>query len=234
MTSEKQLIAFLSDYPQKSFDKEELILPIGKQVTSLFYLHQGYVQQYSTSSKGREFVHNIYKPLSIFPLHLALNKENCLFYFRTLTAAKLTKVPVSDITQFLEKDPALLMYLVKHLALGLNQLIYRFEALVFGVAEQKVAAALCLLGQRFGEPLKKNQSAGHSSGSQPQLIQAFPITHQFLAHMTALTRETVSTEMSKLKKAKIIDYQQQAITILQPQQLKAMSLLADLPDLSND
>lgn len=227
MPADKLLKKYLANFPQKTFDKNDLLVPIDQQLNNLFYLKTGYVNQYSVSGDGQEFVHNIYRPGAIFPLHLALNQLKTSFFFQALSEVRVSVIPVSEVTAFLQKNPAMLLALTKRLASGLNQLIYRFESLAVGIAQQKIASALYLLAKRFGTPAKGDlEKTGLGSSRQaPLIINAFPITHQFLANMTSLTRETVSAEMIKLKKLKIIDYQNKVITILSPEKLKELSSL---------
>jgi len=227
MPADRLLKEYLANFPQKSFGKDAFLVPIDQKLNHLFYLKTGYVNQYSVSGSGQEFIHNIYKPGSIFPLHLALNQLKTPFFFQALSKVEASVIPVDEITDFLQKNPNMLLALTKRLASGLNQLIYRFESLAVGVAQQKIAAALYLLAKRFGSSAKGNleKSSLKSLQKAPLIINAFPITHQFLANMTSLTRETVSAEMIKFKELKIIDYQSKVITILSPEKLKELSSL---------
>jgi CRP-like cAMP-binding protein len=54
-----------------------------------------------------------------------------------------------------------------------------------------------------------------------------PLSHQDLAHLNGLTRETTSLLMKELADKKIIDYKQKTITVLDIEKLKEESLIFD-------
>jgi len=52
------------------------------------------------------------------------------------------------------------------------------------------------------------------------------LTHRQIAAMTGLTRETVSTEMIKLKRTDVIYYEVGRVSILKPEELKRLSSIS--------
>ncbi len=226
----KTLEDYLVDFPKKKFEKGELLLDTDKKVGSIYLLLSGFVRHYTISAEAEEFTHNILKPHSLFPFHLALNQLPNPHYFEAITPVEVQMAPVEEVVSHLMKTPELSLALSKKLASGLNQLSFRSESLLFGTAQQKLAATLYLLGKRFGQvsSAKKSKSSSTSSSSLREdkiEINSFPITHQLLATMTGLTRETVSLEMMNLKKQKMIDYRRQNISILNLEDLKEISSL---------
>ncbi len=222
-----ELQDFLEGFPSKKFTKQELLLDIDQKLSHVLYLKKGYVRQYSVSADGDEFTHNIFRRKTIFPLNLALHHQENHYYFEGLSDGEIILVPLSDMLSFLKTHPDVLFDLTQRLAAGLNQLLYRLDSLVFGSAQQKIAAAVCLLAKRFGEKVNKvKQEDCPGFGSDKALIiTAFSVTHQHLAYLTGLTRETVSVEMMNLKQMGLIDYQSQKICILKPDELKEISSL---------
>jgi CRP-like cAMP-binding protein len=203
-------------------------LDLDEPLTHVIALEQGLIRQYSVSKNGDEFTHNIFRPGTIFPLNLIFHRQTNPYYFEALTAGQIRLVPAEQMIDFLQKHPKLLLALVKRMASGINQLIYRMESIVFGSAQQKIAAAIYLLARRFGQPIKEIELPKDCQKTLPLdalVITDFSVTHQHIAFLTALTRETVSVEMMNLKEMGVIDYQKQMICVLDPKKLKNISSL---------
>jgi CRP-like cAMP-binding protein len=133
------------------------------------------------------------------------------YTFETMTEAELIKAPVSEILKLINSEPTLARDLLFRITSGLNSMVGRMESLVFGSAQQKVAAAVLQNARRFGK--KTGQS----------IVISLPLTHQQLASLTGLTRETVSLEMAKFKKAAVLDYKGKTITIFNYNTLRDLS-----------
>lgn len=221
IVSLEQLNKFLVNTKSKILPKGEVLLELDEPVEQVVFLEEGYVRHYTFSVEGEEFTHNILKPHSLFPIHLALIEQTNPHYFETLTKVRVKIVESKQIINELIKEPELLLALTKKLAAGLNQTTFRVESLLFGDARQRVAAVLVLMGKRFG----RAKSRGSLPSKQQIVIDAFSITHQLLASITALTRETVSLEMMALKKEGLIDYQRQKVEILDIEKLREASSL---------
>jgi CRP-like cAMP-binding protein len=203
----------LKNSPKKQFAKGEFLLETDQEVNSIFLIIKGFVRHYTVSDQGIEFTHNILKPHSLFPFHLALNRLSNPHYFEALTEVEVRVASCDQVASFLQEKPEILLALTKKLASGLNQLTFRLESLQFGTAQQKLAAILYLMGKRFGK------------GEKEITLNTFSLTHQLLASMTGLTRETISLEMMSLKKQGLIDYRRQQVKINDMEKLREISSL---------
>lgn len=204
---ENLLKKFFEDYRTFVYKPGETIIQPGEKLTTIHYLEIGYVSQQIISENGEDFILNIFKPGSYFPISLVIQGLENEYFYESLTEVKVKKAPIKEVLLFLKNNPAAMEELLLRLSAGLNMLATRTEALVFGDAGRKVAATLYFTAQRFG----KNKDN--------KLIISFPLTHKRIATMTGITRETVSIEMSKLKKKKIIDYKGKQVSILDIKQL---------------
>ncbi len=218
---------FLKEFSVKKFTKQQLVIDIDQDLNYVVCLRSGYVRQYSVSPEGDEFTHNIFRRGSIFPLNLAFHHQVNRYYFESLTSGKMVLVPTDKMIAFLKENPTVLFNLTQRLAAGLNQLLYRLDSLVFGSAQQKIAASVYLLAKRFGQnmSLVKLEACPNTVSDEALIITDISVTHQQLAYLTGLTRETVSVEMMNLKQMGLIDYRSQKICILNPEKLKELSSL---------
>ena len=206
---------FFERYKSTAYTKKSLIIKPDQIIDSIFYIKSGYVKQSAIGPNGEEFIINIYKPGSFFAIAIALHRKESHYSFETLTDVVLTKAPTNEIIKLIKLGPDLAQDLLLRITSGLNSLVTRMESLVFGTASQKIAATLWQNAKRFGKIL----------ANKTVEIQ-LPLTHQQLANLAGLTRETVSIEMSKLKKKKILNYQGKTITILSTSQLKILAPLS--------
>src|SRR3972149_10233056 len=182
----QQLKTFFSQFSLLTFKTGEVIIRPDDEVRFVYFIETGYVSQQVVSENGEDFILNIYRPGSYFPMSLILHgiKNECSY--EALTKLAVRKAPVREVLQFMEKNPAVMQELLVRLASGLNSMASKTEALVFGTASRKVAATLYFTAQRFG---KLNGQA---------TIIDFPLTHKRIAAMTGITRETTRIEMMQL------------------------------------
>lgn len=206
-----QIENFFAHYKSIRLKRHQQVIKPDEVLESIYYIKSGYIKQSTISKTGEEFIVNIYRPGSFFAISLALHHKKSSYSFETISDAELIKAPVQDIIGLLDTQPIIARELLGRITSGLNSLVSRMESLVFGSANQKVAAVLVQNAQRFG---KKN---GNS------IIIELPLTHQQLASLTGLTRETVSIEMAKLKKIGVLNYKGKSITILNISALRSLS-----------
>src|SRR3972149_3719241 len=203
----QQLKTFFSQFSLLTFKTGEVIIRPDDEVRFVYFIETGYVSQQVVSENGEDFILNIYRPGSYFPMSLILHgiKNECSY--EALTKLAVRKAPVREVLQFMEKNPAVMQELLVRLASGLNSMASKTEALVFGTASRKVAATLYFTAQRFGKP-----ATGDKLNGQATIID-FPLTHKRIAAMTGITRETTSIEMAKLKKQGIVTYKGKQVKI---------------------
>lgn len=203
----QQLREFFSAHPLLTFKAGDVIIRPDDEIHFVYFVESGYVSQQVVSENGEDFILNIYRPGSYFPISLILHgvKNDCSY--EALTKIAVRKAPVREVLQFMGKNPAVMQELLVRLASGLNSMASKTEALVFGTASRKVAATLYFTAQRFGKP----DAAGKPNG-QATIID-FPLTHKRIAAMTGITRETASIEMAKLKKQGVLSYKGKQVKI---------------------
>jgi CRP-like cAMP-binding protein len=201
-TGQSLLKKFFDNYRSTGHKTGETIIQPGEKIEYIYFLESGYVSQQVISENGEDFILNIFRSGSYFPISLALQGIENEYFYESLTPITVKKAPIKNVLQFLKNNPAAMEELLLRLSSGLNMLANKTEALIFGDAGRKVAATLYFTAQRFGKANKL------------KTIIDFPLTHKRIAAMTGITRETASIEMSKLKKQGIVTYKGKQVTIL--------------------
>lgn len=210
----KKLELFFSQYKLIRYKKKDVIMRPDDSPQGVYFLKKGYVKFYSISQEGGELTLNIFKPGSYFSMLWAMGDIANIYIFEAMTDVEVLRAPKKDLMDFLKSEPEVLLELTKRVFVGLNGLLVRIEYLLFGDAYNKVASVLLMSAKRFG--VKNNGS---------DITIDLPLTHQEVANLASLTRETTSIQMKKLEKNNFIYYSGRKIVIKNIGKLKEESLI---------
>ena len=205
---------FFSKHKLLKYKKGEVITRAGEVPSGIFYLKKGYVRVYSFSKNGEELSLIIFKPGDIFPVSWAINKVTTSYFVEAMTEAFLWRVPRDQFLKFVKDKPDILFEISRRMLERFLGLMRRMEYMVFGNARAKVASILVICAERFG----KKSAGGHVE------IEV-PLTHNDIATLVGLSRETVSIEMGKLADKELISYRRKLISIANLAALRKESLL---------
>ncbi|MBX4201768.1 Crp/Fnr family transcriptional regulator [Candidatus Saccharibacteria bacterium] len=179
-------------------------------------LSEGYVKRYLIANDGSLGVQVLYGPGDYFPITLAfsaifdqtINESPETYYYEAITPVTIFTIEEAKLKDSAEKQPILYKDLLAISGKRLHSTLHGLENLTLANSYRRVAHELYNLGQRFGE--KK------STGTRVKL----QLTHQDIADILSLTRETVSTCMVQLRKKKLITADKSHITIKDMEKLK--------------
>lgn len=124
----------------------------------------------------------------------AINPTPIGYFVESMTAAELWRVPRELFLEFVRDKPEILFEVLKRMMERFLALMRRMEHLVFGNARSKVASILLICAERFGKKIGGN------------IVIDVPLTHNDIATLVGMTRETVSIEMKKLELKNMIGY----------------------------
>jgi len=218
MVSPNLIEDFFRRFPEHEVSAGEEVLGPVDTLNHIVYLQSGFVRSYVIYPDGRELTLNIFKPGSSFPIPTFLSGKPNLYYFDAITKATIRRAPSAEFKNHISGKTVILMDLLRRLSLGLEGFVLRTHFLLHSDSRQKVASAIYLLFRRFGSPLK----AGRYTIDLPQ-------THQDIANLSGVTRETASLEIGHLEKKKIISRARQITTILNLPELEKIAQITS-PD----
>lgn len=194
-TLSDKLEKFFSKYKILRYQKGSSIINAQDRPDGIYFVRSGFVKMGIIYEDGRELTLNIFKSGSYFPMLWAIGNILNRHYYQALKPTELHLAPKDDVLDLLNSNPKILMELTGRIILGLNGILTNMELILFGDAYHRVLAALYLCAKRFGE--KKGD----------EFIVINPsFTHQDIASLSGLTRETVSVSMMKAEKEKIVSY----------------------------
>ncbi len=198
----QQLLGFFGKFTEIKYGKKEYILRSEDEPQGVYFIKSGYVKQVFLDESGKSLILNIYKPGAYFPMMWALGGMKNHDFFEAMTAVTVYRAPKEKVVKWLRQHPELLFELTQRLAIGLGGLVYRLEDLFFAEARRRVAGVLVMAGKRFG----KKKTRG-------EVLIKLTLTHQEIADLAGLSRETTSLEMGKFAGEGLIRYQSRAIMI---------------------
>lgn len=191
-TVTEKIESFLQNYPHRHFSKGEYLITPEKDPAGIFVLQKGMVRVTSTSKNGIEVTLNIFKPTSFFPMQWVLNDSPNSYIYEALTDTDIVLVPKKEFKEYIEMNYDIAFDLLKRIYRGLDGYMKRMESLLSGDAFVRVVTTLLIHALRLRE---------HDVNSV-----TLHLTHAQIASESGLTRETVTREMKKMQKEKLIEY----------------------------
>lgn len=199
MSTAEQAKQFFQKYPQKHFDKGELLIFGDHNLPPVMYLEKGKVAQYDVSDSGDKLVLTTYKPGTFFPMAHAVNNLPNRYFFEAMDPVTARQCPPDQAVNFLREHPDVLFYLLQRLYRGMDGLLGRLGQLMSGTASDRLMFELGIEADRFGE-VKPTGVLVAVGASQ-------------LARQTGLARETVSRELQKCAQNGLIELTKNGILL---------------------
>lgn len=210
----KKLEKFFSKKKIINYKKGEIIIRSDDVPQGVYYVKKGYVSLYTIFEDGRQVTLNIFKRGSYFPMMWAISNIPNAYYFQAITETSLYRAPKDKVVNFLKRNPDALFDVTRRILIGLDGILIVLQYLVSGTAYQKIIATLTVLAKRFG---KKRQNGG--------ITIELALTHQDVANLCGITRETTSLAMKKLEKRGLISYDNHHVVVKSIVKLEKESLM---------
>lgn len=185
---------FYSQFRVRHYKQGEILIRADDDPQGIFCLTKGYVRQYTISKTGMELTLHILKPTSYFPMVWAINGTPNVYFFEALTPVEIGRAPRDQVVQFIKNKPNLIFALMGAMLEDYAESLTRIEHLVFSDAYRRVISILLYIAKHFGEPVDGKTVVKHR------------FTHQDIATLVGVARETASIEMVKLSKRKLVRY----------------------------
>ncbi len=191
-----------SRFVSREYDSGNTILFQGEAPRAACIVESGVVRAINISAQGEEQTITFHTPGEFFPTTWIFDKTpTSLYFYEAVTRSKICFMPRAELINSFQKTQKAQNLLIDHLATSHSAAMLRISALGQSKAREKIMLTLYYLCQRYGD------STGDS------VAISLNLTHQHLASLVGLTRETTATELNKLKRAKIVNYKNQRYTI---------------------
>ena len=175
----------------------------------------GYIKRYQILNDGSIGIQIIYGPGSVFPLtlvfktlfnqHIYHGQE--VFYYEAMIDSEIYSIDYMTLADEVRRNPQIYANLLEESGKHLDSCVQRLENATLRSAYNQLAHQLAYFAQKFGKP--------HIDG----IIIDVPLTHQDLASVLNVTRETVSMAMTQLKKNGFIKSIKGKVVVANPKKL---------------
>ncbi len=189
----EKLDDFFAKHKLLSYRKDEMIIREDAEPSGVYYLISGFVRLGSVFADGGELTLNIFKPGSFFPMIWAIGETKNSFFCQAMSPVKVYKTPRTEVIKFVKENQDVLFDLTKRILIGMDRLIVDIQYMLFGNSYNRIAAAILLSAKRFGEEREGRQ-----------IMIDLELTHQDIANLAGVTRETASIAIEHLKKKYVI------------------------------
>ena len=188
------LDALLVNAKVRHYPKGQIILYEGENPTDAFVVKDGAVKIYDIDEDGNEKILHIIRANGLFPIIFLFgtSRQTSTFY-TTVADSELYVFSRADFEARLASDPALVLYCLRWFADEVQEMLRRMSSLEKTSTRSKLMATLGYLSRQHTDPPK----AGWKR------VQ-FPISHQLLADMIGVTRESTTMVMKDLQKEKVV------------------------------
>lgn len=188
---------------KRTFKKHSILLYQGEAPRAAYALLSGVVKVYSINSAGEEQIAAFEANKDIFPMPWIFHKSSTtLYYYEALTDCEVLTVPREQLHKALESNTKLLTSVLDYFTVTYTSMLLRVTALEQSRAREKIMFTLYYLLSRYGRQIK------------PGIYRVeLALTHGTIASLVGLTRETTTTELSRLRRQKVVSYTAHDYTI---------------------
>jgi CRP-like cAMP-binding protein len=199
----ESLAKVLGNARRKQVLKNQVLLYQGDVSPDVMVIKSGIVKVHDIDAQGNEKILHLLKNPAVFPLAFFTGGDSpTRWYYTALTDCEIYTMPKTKLRELLAHDPELSVYLMNWFSREVHEILTRLSSLSKTLARDKVIAAL-----RF---LAVLHSVERRSGWKRV---TFPVSHQLLADMTGITRESATLTLKELQAEQTI--RNPRITILE-------------------
>jgi CRP-like cAMP-binding protein len=194
----KEVDKLFQDGHPKVYPKNQLIHYSGDPLTYIYLVREGYIKAYTILDSGDTRTILILGPGDIFPLSFSesMDWENyqIQYFYQTLSEVKLQALPTEVLKAHVDGDSKMMGTYMAYLAASNEAIMAQLEVMKNKKAIDKVGMLLPYLVSIAGKEIK------------PGIFQLqLKLSHQELADLSGVTRETTTTLIKQLEKEGVLD-----------------------------
>ena len=195
----------LNSYTLRKFKKGQTLLFQGEVPRYAYVVKTGTVKTYNISPLGEEQLVSLSSEYDILPEAWFLGEASVAYYFyEAFTDCTVYAIPREELIKKVSASPEFTSYLLQRFMRLYVGASVHINALEQPRSRDKLIHLLHYLLMRFGQPSTKDAN---------KIAIDLRLTHQTLANMLGVTRETIATEIARLRREKVVDYRQQTYVI---------------------
>ncbi len=185
------------DSRAKTYSKNQLIHYQGDRMTQVYLVKSGYIKAYTILESGDTRTILLLAKDDIFPLAFSATLDwsdyQIRYFYQSLTEAELQAMPSDELMKRIGDDHDISNAYMSYLAASNEIIMEQLEVMKNKKAIDKVLLTLPYLISKSGKKIK------------PDVYELqLKLSHQEVADLTGVTRETTTTLIKQLEKKKIL------------------------------
>lgn len=185
--TELQVEQFFSQFPLRIYPKGQILIHAKDDPQYIYYIVKGKIRQYDISYRGDEIVVNIFSTGAYLPMLWALGKVSNNFFYDAEEELHVRVAPVDDVAHYVLSHHEITTDLLRKAYISMDSLFNKLVHLMTGSARNRILYEIVTECRDFGEKIDEDK-------------YFITINERDIAFRSGLSRETVSREMSKIKR----------------------------------
>lgn len=185
-----------SDSQIRKYDKSQVLAYPGDKLTHIYFVRKGYLKMYTINEQGDNRVFLLFQPKTAFPIvpkAVDWQTYTLKYFYQAMTPLEVFKISCERFYSALEKHPDAAQLVLNYLTELSGEVIGRLGVIENKDTKNKILSVLCYLIKVGGEELRPHQYK-----------LRFSITHQDIASLAGVTRESSSIALKQLENDKVI------------------------------
>lgn len=196
-------VDYIKQFPLHVFEKGDVITPEGLEASNVFAIQSGFIKVSTLDDAGSQQLLWIASRYDIVPAELLFSKTAPVgFFYTALSEVNSYVIPKSEFLKHASESLIFMSEIARGMSMHYDDLLYRLRSVEQTKAKHKIALTLLNLGRRFSAEAIVNLSE-----------LGLELTHQDIADMVGMTRETTSLELGKLRAEDYIAYNRGKLTL---------------------
>lgn len=194
----------------RHYPKGQIVLYEGETLENVYVVRSGTIKIYDIDDQGNEKILHLIPTPAVFPMNVFLAEDNEIrWFYGTAVDSEVYVVPRADAEALLKSDNALANHLLAQLAREKRQLMGRLGSMGKSTANEKLIATLKFLATHHAEKRLRGWCR-----------VKFPVSHQLLADIMGVTRESTTMTVKDLTREKLMRYPRLTVLEINTEKLK--------------
>lgn len=175
---------FLAQYPAITYADGDVIVYEGETPEHIYYIMSGRVKIMDYTPSGTALTLNVFASHGLVSLSWLFEQKPSRYFYTACGDTYVRSIPVTDVLQFIENNPAYSLAILKRLTRGLDGYMSRLSLHLTSRSSKRLGLEILIEAERFGV----------------QHLEGIRIESSIsdLASQSGLTRETTSRQLKKL------------------------------------
>ncbi len=202
----------------RRYKKKSIIYAPAERPQSVLVLAKGRVKIYDLTPDGRETILAFVEQGELFGELAALNGKPCREFATSVEDCEVLAIPGNDFLALLENRADLALSVTKLIGLRRQRIETRLRNILFLPSRPRLVHILIELVESHGERIANRH------------VIRFPLSHQDLAGLIGVSRETVTLTLGQLQAEGLISIQRRRVVVLDLERLRLESELPTEPE----